>query len=231
MSIVQLEASTDPTGALSTVDLNTQDISNLIDNFNQLQSQLQGGNITQNPQNIIVFDGTANRVLIGFQTVLQLWGLFVSLPGVDVTTATANQLLFNSNQDVFNIIDKIPSSIPQFNTTYGGSETSGGVLLTVPHGQTFTPIVEVYVQGQLINFNTLAEIASSYVPLPIYNVDLASYVFPNATSSKAYPLSITFAVDSTNVYIEAYYVNTGDSHDTIAAIPLTIFVLQESAAT
>lgn len=110
---VQLQQSIDPTGILSQLDLSQQDISNIIDQFNALQDQLNGGNITQNSQQQIVFDGTTNRVLVGYQQVLQAWGLFVSQIGIDVTQATADQLIFNSNQDVFKIIKSGIITLPQ----------------------------------------------------------------------------------------------------------------------
>lgn len=142
MPVNTLQQTVDPTGALSELDLHDQDISNIIDQFNQLQDQLNGGNITQNQQNIIVFDNTTNRVLIGYQQVLQQWGLFVSQPGVDVTTATADQLIFNSEQDTFKIVKIIDLSL---SVTISPDNTPGYSIVSEPHGLTYIPAYLAYI--------------------------------------------------------------------------------------
>lgn len=225
MSEVQLTS--DLTGALSQTDLNTQDIQNIVDEFNKFQDQYSSGNIQQNQQNIIVFDDNTNRVLIGYQTVLQQWGLFVSQIGVDVTQATADQLVFNSNQDIFKIVDKIPTTIPSFAIGSGQVNT---VLFPVPHGQSFVPICDVFVSGGLLDFSTSTILTSSFIPLPVYaSAGAAGYVF-NSASTTAYSLDIMYIADDTNVYIQATS-NSTSSADTINPIPVTIFILQESATT
>lgn len=101
-------------------------------------------------------------------------------------------------------------------------------LVTIAHNQPFIPIVDIYVSGYLINFNTLSPVSSAYTPLPIFEHNsIASYVFPvDGDPSTLYALSILFAVDATNIYVEAY-------HDTpvsvtLAAIPILYYIKLDS---
>ena len=157
----------------------------------------------------------------------------ISKAGVDVTTATDDQLTFNSQQNIFKIVKKITGTIPQFNTTYSGSVTSGGTLLTIPHGLSYTPIANVFIKADMVNINTAAVIASSYVPLPIFPAhpqSLNTYVFPATDGSDYAGFSVIFGVDATNIYIQVQRVITGNSPATILPIPVSVFLLQESAA-
>lgn len=186
-------------------------------NFQQLANSL-------NPY--IVSDGTTNRIILGKQPD-GTYGLRVSQSGVDVGTATNSQLIFNSNQDVFKIVSKGTTTIPGFSFTPGNSGYSS---VTVTHGLSFTPLAEVYVQGKLLN-SSLALVASSYVPLPITaSADsIMSYYF-TGNAGNNYPLTILFAIDSTNLYIEAMYSNPGVGvNGSVNSIPVSYFFLQETA--
>jgi len=177
------------------------------------------------------YDGSNSRILQG-KLPDGSYGMWVSKPGTDVSSANTSQLIFNSNQDIFKIVKKTTTSVPSFTTTYNGSNTSGGTLLTIAHGLSFTPIVDIYVQAQLWNLSS-SLIASSYIRLPIFisgssTQILNSYWFPG-TGGNVYPMSVIYAVDATNVYVQAFYEATGSSADTIQPIPVTIFYLQETA--
>lgn len=174
------------------------------------------------------YDATNSRMLEGLLPDGS-YGLWVSTPGIDVTTADPDvpgQLIFNSNQNVFKIAKKIITTIPSFPITVAGG---GGVtILTFPHGLSFTPIIDAYVTAQLLAADSFTFLTSSYVRLPVYiSGDLNSYAFP-ATSGSLFALDILTAVDNMNVYIQA---NCGSaSSDTILSIPLTVFMLQETAS-
>lgn len=158
-------------------------------------------------------------------------GLYVSKNGIDVTQATDSQLIFNTQQDVFKIVNKITTTIPSFAITFNGSNTTGSTLLTIPHGLSFIPLVQVYVQGYLINFSPFRIIASSYIPLPFVpaaNV-IAGYGFNSASSTIYGGMSMFYAVDSQNIYIQAAVFESGNTADTMNAVPATIFLLQETA--
>jgi hypothetical protein len=190
----------------------------------------QTGYLQQRNTQFIANDGTDPRALFGYNSALNDWGFYVTQSGVDVTTnADLSKFIFNSQQDVFKIVKKIQTNIPQFSLATSGSILSGWDILTVAHGQSFTPTVEVFVQGKLLNFNNGSLIAASYVPLPIYQVSVVNmYWFPNVGNTTNYPLSILFGVDATNVYIQAAYSANGSGSDTVASIPVTIFVRQET---
>lgn len=77
-----LEQTSDPTGTMSQTDLNSQDISNIIDAVNILQES-QTANFQQNTYNLIINDGTVDRIIIGLLPD-NTWGIVVSAPGVSV---------------------------------------------------------------------------------------------------------------------------------------------------
>jgi hypothetical protein len=182
---------------------------------------------------IIVAENSTPKVLMGNQPTFGQ-GFYVAKEGIDATTNTdPNGWIFNSNQNIFKIIKKIPTTTPTYTTTFGGTYTTGGTGVTVPHGQTFTPIVQAYCQAQLFSALTFTVITSSYIPLPLIQTDnsFGQYFLPNSTGSAAYGgISVLFGVDATNVYITVAARIVGNFADTMASIPITIFLLQESAA-
>lgn len=157
----------------------------------------------------------------------------ISKAGVDVTTATDDQLTFNSQQNVFKIVKKISTAIPAWNTTYNGVTTYGGSQIIVPHGLTFTPIVNAYAKAEIVDIATSNILASTYVPLPIIPAQSSNfnqYWFPDVANINSYlGVSIVFGVTDTNIYLSAYMVATGNHAASMAAIPVTLFLLQESA--
>jgi hypothetical protein len=151
-------------------------------------------------------------------------GLYVSQTAIDVTQATDSQLVFNSSQDIFKIIKKIPFTIPSFSIDGGAGHNFS--LVTQAHGQLFIPLTNVYVVGNMINGLTSSLITSSYIPLPFTaSTSINNYVFP-AANSNSYILDILFGVDATNIYIQASCSTVVAT--TINAIPGTCFVLQET---
>lgn len=173
---------------------------------------------------LLVNDGTTNRVIVGALPD-GTFGMKVSQSAIDVTTATNSQLIFNSGQNMFKIVTKATTSIPSFGI--GGSGTNVS-LLTIAHGLSTIPIANVFVSGAMVGGVSGTLIASSYIPAPVYSSTLGDPLFPNTAGSPSYyPLHINFAVDATNIYIQATYA--GASTDTIKAIPVTYFLLQETA--
>lgn len=152
----------------------------------------------------------------------------VAKTGYDARTATGNNLIFNSNQDVFKIANKIQYSTgtiaATLSTNYYISQT-----YTIPHGLSYTPIVNIYTQAALLS-PSLTLIATSYVLLPVVinslNSVVSYYNFPTLTSTYK-PLNILYGVDATNVYLQIVS-NTDTSNFSMASIPFTIFCLQET---
>jgi len=205
----RLDPFTDLTGKMSQSDLNAQDISNIIDEINKIQDA-QTGHIQQTNLATIINDGTTNRILNGYQSVLDQWGLFVSKAGVDVTKATVDQLIFNSNQDIFKITKKVPISlsittpgsyfgqtsiahgldyVPSFvtNHTFSNSlQALGSFTDTTNHSN------PAFVYGTV--GATLALLAICEVTVDINNIYLAMQLSPGVPNG-------TYSVNST-VYLE-----------------------------
>lgn len=150
-------------------------------------------------------------------------GMKVSEDGTNVLTADNEELVFNSAQNVFKIIYKGTSSIPSFVTGTGQSAS----LVTIPHGQSFTPIVQVYVQGYILDVSA-SIIASSYIQLPIARGSAfgGNYYFDHTDGQR--DLAIVYAVDDTNIYVQAASDSTAGAK-TMHAIPVTYYILQETA--
>lgn len=216
--MTQVQSTTDITGQLSQTDLNAQDIQNIIDEFNKFQDQYTAGNIQQNQQSIIVFDDQTNRVLIGYQTVLEQWGLFVSKIGVDVTEATADQLVFNSNQNIFKIALEGGSTI-----TVPDPFTLGTTLTnTIPHGLSIVPGVQGYAnipagaggyigQGQLTNLPTM----------------LIGF---SGTSFGEVVVYLQARVDATNLYLDVINASNHNITGVGGDYTFEYYLLQETAS-
>lgn len=188
----------------------------------------------QNPariafKNNIIISYDENNVpnaIIGFNADLSTTVIKIAQPGINVLTATDSQLVFNSEQDTFKIIDKGSGEIPSFTTNGSGN---GSTILEIPHGQTFEPIVDVYVQAQFVNIASSTIVSSSYIPLPILGQTGTNfgYVFFDTDESTIEALNISFGVDETNIYIQAVDKG-GNPGQTLAPIPVTYFVRQET---
>lgn len=185
-----------------------------MDQFNTLQDNLTGGNITQNQQNIIVFDDTTNRVLIGYQTVLQQWGLFVSQPGVDVTMANADQLIFNSEQDTFKIVKIVPVDL---SFTLSASAGTFG-LVQVPHNLTFTPAYDAYI--------TIDPVFASLTDVGTVNITNPFTIFGLSGTTMQPEVYGSVTVDDTNINFEIITRVVGT--DTLNNSAL-VYLLQETS--
>lgn len=152
------------------------------------------------------------------------YGLWVSKPGFDVTTATADQLVFNSNQNIFKIVKTDTTSIPA--VSFPGT---GGIVfqsIIIPHGLSYIPVLQAYAQVGYATFPTGAgsqHFINAYVSLP-YNGSLF------ASSSSDFTYYVDAAVDSTNVYFTYYYFasSTYGAAD-FPFTPIKYDLLQESA--
>lgn len=90
----------------------------------------------------IIKNGSTPTLLLGYQKNGfngKDYGLKISKPGVDVTTATNDQLIFNSSQNVFKVRQ---SGTYNFVVPDG----SGGYIAhyTIPHGLSYVPAVLGY---------------------------------------------------------------------------------------
>jgi hypothetical protein len=187
---------------------------------------LRIGTVAQNYLGMAVNNGTVDTMFAG-QDSTGATVVKIAKAGYDAKTATDDQLIFNSNQNVFKIVSKIQSNIPAFSWV---AATSASSLLTIPHGLSATPIINAYAAGNLINSSTGTVLSASYIPIPIFgNADTLYYAFFDNASSVLWPLAVLTGVDSTNIYIEAVYKRGVAATGNVAAIPVTIFIMQETA--
>lgn len=105
-------------------------------------------------------------------------GMKIAKPGINVLTATNDQLAFNSAQNTLKVVYTSPVvSIPS-----SGTDTS---IVTIPHGLSFTPSMMGY-----------GSLGGLYQPLPSIALNL-----PAGTVSAI----VSMLVDATNVYLSAVY--------------------------
>lgn len=145
-----------------------------------------------------------NKAVYGFFGEANKFGLRVADDGVDVLTATADQLIFNSDQNIFKVVLSGTTSL-----VYDGNV---GTFSTIAHGQSNIPIVLAYVQfPDNANFNPMA---GQYVPMPVYI---------NRTGLPA--VQCVQSVDATNIYLRVHdiYAPPNQTYN------FRYYVLQETA--
>ena len=161
---------------------------------------------TKNSQ-ILTFDGTNFRLLITPTQVL------ISKVGFDVTTATPDQFIFNSSQDMFKVVGS-----GTITNIVSGTLASGITnTVSVAHGLSFTPSVLGFISGT----------GSSYL---VAGTNYQTPYLVTAALPGGVPeiLNYNFTVDATKVNTNIY--NMGGVG--IASIGTTVFkyyLLQETA--
>lgn len=142
------------------------------------------------------------------------YGMWVSKPGIDVTTATISDLVFNSNQDTFKIIKKDTITV----TTTGGTVA----YAQVPHGLNFTPIVLGFLNNATITFSGNTIISGGSIPLPTWG----NVAFDLTTPTLDF--SVWYQILSDNTNVVAMILNSAGVTRTET---FTYYLLQESAQT
>ena len=142
------------------------------------------------------------------------YGMWVSKPGVNVTTTTTTGLIFNSNQDVFKIVQSGILTMPNTTANTGSARYISGTVgnLTVAHGLGYAPVVFAY-----------ANFGGGYLLLPWVTMGSIS-----ATAFTQY--TFTAEVDAINIYLVANSFAYGPVNDTYGGFPVKYFLLQESIA-
>lgn len=96
--------------------------------------------LSKNDDNFIFFDGDKYRMVVGFDEnndpVVK-----ISKPGFNVLEATDDQLIFNSSQNVFKIVDSGNTSLNAVVPVAGDS-----VQKIIPHNLGYAPIPLVFIQ-------------------------------------------------------------------------------------
>ena len=162
------------------------------------------------------YDSSGNaRVLIGALPDSS-YGMWVSSPGVNAAKANPfipGQLVFNSNNQTYNIENTNSTEIPSTVLAGGGDINN----ITIPHNLGFAPIVQAYALMQ-VSVNNSAGFVTSYVPLPIV-------VGPANLFNNVIPMTIFqiyASADAENVYFTYFYFPT--SPGTQDAIPIQYYL-------
>ncbi len=111
----------------------------------QSQDSLNGKLTFEQDNNRIVGRDENNK--IGLLISTDPFEVKIARDGFDVTTATNDQLIFNSSQNVFKIVGTGPASI-NINFSAHGASTSGTdkAQVLVPHGLGYAPIPFVFME-------------------------------------------------------------------------------------
>lgn len=161
------------------------------------------GYISNKNQQVLAFDGTANKALMGYNPGLDKWGMFVAQDGVDVTTnSDPANLIFNSSQDVFKIVASNSLTI---------SHPSNGTQdnVAVAHGLSTIPAVVCFV--------SIPGFPGTQYGMP-YGFFISSTNYLNAN----------FWIDSTNV---TFSISTGSATGSsyTGNYVFKYYILQETA--
>lgn len=110
----------------------------------------------------------------------------VSESGQDVTTATNDDLIFNSSQNVFKIVEANTQTLIPPTASWAAGNTA---TVTVPHGLGYEPVFLVYVDWPTsVSFS---DPGLSQTP---------SFAFTGTDAQR--PIIASARVDSTNLYLE-----------------------------
>jgi len=137
-------------------------------NFKQIESE--------NRTKVIRDEDGIDRVIMGRYPDGK-YGIKVSKPGVDVLTAEDDELIFNSNNNIFKIVetDTITLASP------AGTGTSSNVV--VPHSLGYKPLVLAFV--------SFSSLGTSF-PLPYNEVDIFTGVVGWQVGMEVTDIDITF---------------------------------------
>lgn len=142
------------------------------------------------------------------------WGMKVAQAGVDVTTATDSQLIFNSQQDVFKIVQTGSTSL-FLPFTGGGIQTS--VSSTIAHGLGYVP---AFI-GYLTAIDSAGSPINQQQQLPYYSI-----AFNNTTHTFDVQAQAVISVDATYVYFSV----TAEDGEWSGTWSFKYYLLQETAS-
>lgn len=186
------------TGVIMSFQLIGGDTTNpsaIVNQVNQNIAQLKVQDVT----NIFKDDTGTRRVLLG-KGKNDFYGMKVSQVGTDVYDGADEDMVFNSDNNLFKIVT---TGTYTLTGTYDGAVEHYNVF-TIPHGLAFTPVVIAFYDGTR--------------PLPFFEVGAGLSVEIQAMWE--------ISVDETNIYI-LHTIPTGTSGDYFNTIKY--YLLQETA--
>lgn len=158
---------------------------------------------------VLAINNGVNKAVFGFLTDGS-FGLKVAPDGTDVLTATDDELIFNSSQNVFKIADKVSFG---FNISSGAGGATSNFSYT--HGLGYKPLI--FAVADMVGTGNLSGISGVFI-LP--------YVLPALTSGQGTISAFigSSIVSDTQVYFNwLMYLNSGLSGT------ITLYLLQETA--
>lgn len=188
----------------------SSDLNTIISDVNSNILELKNREVTE----FFKDDSGIRRVMLG-KGGGGFYGLKTSPENVDVYTATDDQLTFNSDQNVFKIVQSrsANTTVASLPISGAGSFTTGEQTI-IPHGLGYIPAVLAYASG------------GTYSSLP-----LVQFAAPSAGGISVVVFSISVDID--NVYIgtniTAYALGASTTL-TADVFPIKYYLLQESAS-
>lgn len=177
------------------------------------------GKVITKDSRIIANDGTNNVGLFGFDDAGNMV-VKVAKPGFDANSATNDQLIFNSQQDTFKIVNKLTAN---FTTTCAGFGQNN-TLFSVTHSLGYQPL---YIASVNITTNTVPGGAVGTYPVP-YFLPAGSQ---NGTGNNIWGFMgfvVPFTVSTSVIEFEAGVGSQNASGQTLAGT-VTVYILQETA--
>lgn len=184
------------------------DLNGVVSDMNQNILELKGREVTE----VFKDDTGVRRVLSGKRG--DDYGLFVSKPTFDVFTAADDELIFNSGQNVFKIVQSGTIESPALSIADPGAQyASDDAITSLEHGLGYKPAVIGYLDNLGV-----------YYQLPFY--------FPRGTGTSAaiaWPF-LQISVDDTNVNLN-FNVTVFDQSwsSTVGDFTVKYYLLQETA--
>lgn len=178
----------------------TNDINQVVNQVNQNIAELK----TQDITNITKDDTGTRRVLLG-KGKDGFYGLKVSQPGVDVYEGSDSQMAFNSDNNVFKIVDTGVATLDK-------AASSTGTTATVNNPYGIDAAVVAFYTDQVGTYN------SAMPGLAITTAGLVAYRITFEVKSS----TIVFYVDTPNIAGSAFY---GGAY----TFTIRYYILQETA--
>lgn len=158
-------------------------------------------------------DNGTRRVLLG-KGADGFYGLKVSQEGADVFTADDDELIFNSNQNVFKIVQTGTLILPQYTTPNPGAGNFGSgqtILASVSHGLGYIPAAVAFLEFS----------SGLRAPLP--------YVAHGGSGASATSHSYIPVISSSAFRIDFNHLDYGANSLSFADVVVRYYLLQESA--
>lgn len=159
-------------------------------------------------------DGNSNVGLFGFDSAGHMV-VKVAKTGFDATTATGNDLIFNSSQDIFKVVQTDNIIIP--GTGNQSPFATGSTGITVPHNLGYIPAFQAFVFVPVVA-------VGGQPPVSTWN-----QTFPTVTAdSNQMTYNLQCGTDSTNIYFVDFWANNGNTCP-VQAFSVTYYLFTTTA--